>query len=98
MSTILEEAGSIIYGAREKDYGDTLENFSRLAAIWSAILGTTVTPEQVCLCMVALKMSRLVHQPGHRDSIIDMAGYAGCYEKVVVGRSRSAKLTDSLTH
>jgi hypothetical protein len=88
--TILEEAQALIYGARQTDYGDAFTFFSRVAAMWSVILDTPVTPEQVCLCMDALKTVRLLNQPTHRDSIIDKAGYAGCYEKVLAGRKLRA--------
>lgn len=83
--TVLAEAEALIYGDRERDYGKASDSFKLVAAFWSLILKTTVTPEQVCLCMDALKTARLMHQPGHRDSIIDKAGYAGCYEKVILG-------------
>jgi len=81
--TILQQAQSLIYGDRQTDYGDAYKSFSKIAAMWSIILDTPVTPEKVCLCMDALKTVRLLHQPEHRDSIIDKAGYAGCYEKVL---------------
>ncbi len=38
--------------------------------------GRTVTPAQVVLCMIDLKLARLAHDPAHRDSIINVAGYA----------------------
>lgn len=82
MKTILSEAEALIYGERQEAYGTALKSFGKIAAIWSILLDAPVTPEQVCLCMDALKTVRLLHQPGHRDSIVDKAGYAGCYEKI----------------
>ncbi len=87
--TVLMEANDLIFGAREQDYGDAQKSFGRVAAMWAVILECDVTPEQVCLCMAALKMVRLLHQPRHRDSVIDLAGYAGCYEKVMQGEPRA---------
>jgi hypothetical protein len=84
--SILTQAEEIINGERAKDYGSTLENFGRIAKMWSAILGIEVTPEQHILCMEAVKIARLCHSPAHMDSIIDMAGYAGTYEKLLKER------------
>ncbi|MBC8158976.1 MAG: hypothetical protein H8E94_06565, partial [Alphaproteobacteria bacterium] len=41
-----------------------------------------VTPAQVALCLIDLKMARLVHDPKHLDSIVDVAGYAACLREV----------------
>jgi hypothetical protein len=30
------------------------------------------------LCLIDLKVARLAHDPRHLDSIMDIAGYAGC--------------------
>jgi hypothetical protein len=53
--------------------------FARIAALWSVVLDVRVTPAQVALCMIQLKVARLsggnVH---HGDSIVDIAGYAAC--------------------
>lgn len=73
---VLTGAQTIINGDRAHDYGDATESFTRLAKLWSATLGQDVTPEQVALCLVQLKVSRLVNTPGHRDSWVDICGYA----------------------
>lgn len=78
--TVLQEAQRIVYGKRQQDYGHPRTDFTRTAKIWGAILGADVTPEEVALCMVGLKVSRLVNTPHHHDSIVDIAGYAGTYE------------------
>ncbi len=72
--TILEEAQGLVRGDRQDAYGDTFANQSRIAQMWSAILGVQVQPEQVCLCMVAVKISRECHNP-KRDNAVDGAGY-----------------------
>jgi hypothetical protein len=82
--SILTKAEEIINGERAKDYGSTLDNFGRIAKLWSVILGVEVTPEQHILCMVAVKMARLCNSPKHMDSIVDIAGYAGTYEKLLI--------------
>jgi hypothetical protein len=68
---------------RGRAYGHPRPNHERIAALWGPILGITVTPEQVALCMVQVKVSRLVQTPDHADSIDDIAGYAECYRQIV---------------
>ena len=79
--SILEEAKRIVHGDRGENYGHPLEDFSRTAQIWSAILGIDVTAEQVALCMVGVKISREVNRP-KRDNIVDGAGYFETLEMV----------------
>ena len=71
----LKEALEVVYGDRDTLYGHPLRNARRTATMWSAILGVPVTPQQVVLCMVAMKISREVagHHPDH---VVDIAGYA----------------------
>lgn len=78
---ILEEANRLINGNRNDDYGHPYHDFSRSAKMWSAIIGAPVSASDVALCMMAVKMSREVNKP-KRDNIVDIAGYAGCLEKV----------------
>lgn len=73
---ILDESSSLINGQRAKDYGDPVESFARIALIWSGILGTPVSSEQVAMCLIGLKLSRLSHTPTHHDSWVDVVGYA----------------------
>ena len=73
-----DQAAETITHDREKDYGHPRDSFNRISIMWSAILGTDVTPHDVALCMVALKISRLAHDPEHLDSAVDIVGYARC--------------------
>lgn len=73
---ILNQAAALISGDRAKDYGDAATSFSRVAFIWSGILGMDVTPAQVAMCLAGLKLSRLANAPTHHDSWVDLAGYA----------------------
>jgi hypothetical protein len=69
---LLLEAAKIIKGDR---YGGWHDNATRTAAGWEQILGCTVSPAQVALCLDWLKTSRLVASPHHVDSWKDKAGY-----------------------
>ena len=80
--SILFEAHNLVHGVRGEDYGHPYEDFSRTAKIWSAILGVDVTPEQVALCMIGVKISRECNKP-KRDNRIDIVGYAETLDMVV---------------
>jgi hypothetical protein len=73
---LLEQAASAVRDRRHT-YGQPCELFECVAARWSQVLKITVTPAQVVLCLLDLKVARLAHDPRHLDSITDVAGYAG---------------------
>jgi hypothetical protein len=79
---MLTQAASVLAGRREA-YGDPKASMAAVAARWSLTLGRPVTPAQVVLCLIDLKLARLAHDPGHRDSIVDVAGYAAVLREVV---------------
>lgn len=81
---ILREAENLIYGAREKSYGSVTTNFTNIAKGWSVIAGVNLSPEQVGLMMVWLKIAREINKP-QRDNLIDAAGYLGCIDKIQNG-------------
>ncbi len=64
---MLQHAAAII-AERGAAYGDAAASMSAVAARWSITLGHTVTPAQVVLCMIDLKLTRLAHDPTHHDS------------------------------
>ena len=74
---------ALIVRERGEVYGDARANLSDTAARWSATLGHKVTPAQVCLCMVDLKMSRLKATPQHLDSLQDICGYVALLSEIV---------------
>ena len=79
--TILQEAQDLVYGDRQADYGTVKENFSTIAKLWSAVLGVEVSPQQVGLCMVQVKVARQIYKP-KRDNLVDGAGYFATIEKM----------------
>ena len=78
---ILEEANKAVYGDRQADYGSVRENFTNIAKGWAIIAGANITPEQVGLMMVWLKISRQMNKP-KRDNLVDGAGYFATIEKM----------------
>lgn len=90
--SILQEANRIIYGDREKTYGSPDKNLRLIAEYWTAHLNArfgeeglpavAITPEDVCLMMIALKLARLANDPKHRDSQTDGCGYFALMERI----------------
>jgi hypothetical protein len=81
-SSILDEAKEIIYGDREKTYGSPAKNLNMIAELWGAYHGVLFTAEDVCNMMILLKVARLANDPRHRDSQIDLCGYAALMERI----------------
>ena len=78
---MLQDAASII-AERGAAYGDAATSMTTVAARWTLTLGHTVTPTQVVLCLIDLKLARLTHDPKHRDSALDVLGYAALLPEV----------------
>ncbi|MGA8992509.1 MAG: DUF6378 domain-containing protein [Rhodoplanes sp.] len=71
-----------IIAERGAVYGDAATSMATVAARWSITLGHPVTPAQVVLCLIDLKLTRLQHNPKHQDSVCDLAGYAAVLQEV----------------
>jgi hypothetical protein len=71
----LERATKIVQGQRQFDYGNKYENHENIAKLWSAYLGYEVSPHDVAICMLLVKVARLKHRKTE-DCYVDMAGYA----------------------
>jgi len=79
---ILEHTADIV-DARRKAYGPPDAIMAAIAARWSLTLGRPVTAAQVTLCMIDLKLARLVHDLSYRDGVVDVIGYAALLPEVV---------------
>lgn len=92
--TVLQEAQRLVHGDRGAAYGHPLDDYSRTAKIWSAIIGAEVTPEQAILCMIGVKLSRECNKH-KRDNLTDTCGYAECLSMVHDERLRRQDKTSS---
>ena len=77
----LEHAAGLVT-RRRREYGEPVDLFEQVATRWSLTLGTKVSPAQVALCLIDLKLARLARDPKHLDSQVDVAGYAACLREV----------------
>jgi len=81
---VLDEAMRIVSGDRENTYGGPEDSFNRIAALWNAYLQergghlAPLSPVDVAIMMALLKIARLSAAPTHKDSWVDLAGYAAC--------------------
>lgn len=80
--SLLVEAHGYVDGDRQATYGHPADDFGRTAELWSALFGWRVTAADVAAAMRLVKESRLRQTPGHTDSLVDIAGYARCEQKV----------------
>ena len=72
---MLRQAANVVAN-RRRAYGDPATSMDLVARRWSITLGHAVTPTEVALCLIDLKLTRLAHDPAHLDSMVDIAGYA----------------------
>ncbi len=87
--SVLDEAARIVTGARRSAYGKPEDNFARIARLWNAHMENTgrdpcFTARDVPTFMRLMKEARLAETPDHRDSIVDIIGYAACTAELVL--------------
>lgn len=91
---LLEEATAITSADRNKAYGNPEDNFQNIANSWNAYLtaqgkaDTLLSSQDVAYMMILMKVARLATNPDHRDSILDVAGYAACAESCRVNKEQ----------
>lgn len=88
MKSVLQEAEELIWGDREKTYGNPAFNLETIAEFWKIWLErrhnvvVALFPEDVAYMMVLLKLARLLNTPDHRDSQIDACGYIALLDRI----------------
>lgn len=92
-ASVLNEARDLITGDRNNQYGPPTQDFARTADLLNALgyqredatgMFHNILASDVALIIAQVKVSRLMHSRGKRDSWVDLAGYAGCgYECAV---------------
>lgn len=83
---ILDTAKGYVLKDRNSTYGSPEDNFRRIARRWTAHLqnvgvisdAVQLNPADVAIMMTDMKLARIEHNPGHKDSWVDAAGYIAC--------------------
>ena len=81
-SETLKTADNLVNGDRATEYGHPSKNFAAIAKMWSVILKQEISLAQVAMCLIALKMSRLINNETHPDSWVDICGYSACGSEI----------------
>lgn len=88
---LLQEAIAVV-AERAEHYGPPTVNFERIARLWEAYLADRIvrpiTVEDVAMMSVLVKLARLMEDPTHRDSWLDIAGYAWAGHQVARSTNR----------
>ena len=89
---LLAEAARTTEGPRGKDYGTPSVNLGeRTADLMDAYLrhrDSEVDGRDVCILQILVKVARLIETPAHRDSWLDIAGYAASGWEITSKQSR----------
>ncbi len=97
--SILQEAQRLTHGDRNADYGHPLDDYTRTAALVSALLAhkllEPITAAEMAAAMGCVKLSRQMHAP-KRDNMVDLAGYAWVSQACIEETARREKL-DAVT-
>jgi len=73
---ILRTANEFVSKDRQQTHGQAEDNFANISRLWSAYLNHPITPQDVAILMVLLKVVRFKGNPSHIDNAIDMCGYS----------------------
>lgn len=68
-------ASKLVTGDRQLSYGDPLENYDKIAEVWTALTGHPIDRRLAMHMMIALKMCRDLNVP-NKDNEVDICGYA----------------------
>lgn len=79
MTDVVEE----VIDRRVQVYGEPIENWTRIAQVWSGILGHEIQPVEAALCMIGLKLVRTQYAPDYSDNSDDVEGYLDIVRKIV---------------
>jgi len=96
---ILNEAMKITHHDRNANYGNPEDNFQHIANLWNDYLrvrrpqAAVITAGDVAVMNMLIKVARLGNNAMHRDSVVDIAGYAACMGDIQEGSLN--KLSDA---
>lgn len=71
---VLQEAAEII-GERGKNYAGIEDNFTNISLIMARTTNRMLSPYDIAMLMVSVKLARMSNSPGVRDHYIDAINY-----------------------
>lgn len=80
---VVRRAAELVGGERAAQHGDKLDNFAKIARLWTAymvnagLINTDLSASQAADMMELLKVARRQSGGFNPDDYIDSAGYAG---------------------
>lgn len=83
-SQLLDRAMEITHHDRNANYGNPEDNFQHIANLWNSYIkvrrpeAPLLSPADVAVMNMLIKVARLGNNPDHYDSAVDIAGYAAC--------------------
>jgi hypothetical protein len=84
--SVAAEADRLVSNERQQKYGHPLDDFTMTAELLNARfkdkLKIPFEPHEVAVIQRMVKESRLARSPQHRDSLVDLAGYAKTQDMV----------------
>ncbi len=94
---VLGEVGKCVLQDRNVDYGAPEDSFSDIAARWTIylkrrkLIEQDITPADVAVMMIDLKLARIAANIAKVDNWIDAAGYAVCGAEVMSSTDKEIK-------
>lgn len=71
---VLDEAAAII-GERGANYGGVEDNFTNISLIMARTTNRMLSPYDIAMLMVCVKLARMNQSPGKRDNYLDCINY-----------------------
>ena len=79
---ILDKAKEVLFGDRDTDYGDFIQNFKEISQIATVLCRKELTSEDCCRVLMAVKLAREGYK--HKeDNLIDLCGYANILNEIL---------------
>ena len=95
LDDILTTADKLVHGDRNDHYGEPIDDYSKVVAIYKTISGIDLDPEEGALFMLAVKLARLAtnfeKKLIHRDSLVDAAGYLWVFASICEAQNERAE-------
>jgi hypothetical protein len=80
-NSLLLQADKVVNGDRNEQYGDAKQAFNEYSDILKTTFNISLSPEEICKVMMAIKLGRLKYK-FKEDSLLDLMGYSEILNKL----------------